>query len=145
MSMSSYCLLEEALNLAPFVGELTDVPATVPSLTQAEHYVEYVSAEIDQHLAAKAYGLPVTDASSLLSLKTVAAYGIAALVIKAAYPSDQGYGGQNGSAGFYETKYQAGLGFIDSGELVTSAVTATSAFSHGFETATEKEDEDWPF
>jgi len=143
--MADYCLLEEAMALAPFIGDLTDIPATTPSLSQAESYVSLVSAEIDQHLSAKAYDLPVTDLPSLASLKTIACFGVAALIIKSAFPSDQGYGGQNGSAGFYEIKYQAGLAFIDQGALITSPVTATSAFSHGFPSDEELADVEAPY
>ena len=143
--MSSYCLLEEALALVPFIGNITDVPATDPSYTQAESFISLVSAEIDQHLAAMGEELPIEDDTALAALKTIACYGVASLVVKAAFPSDQGYGGQNGSAGFYETKYQTALGYIDRGELITSAPTPTSGFSHGFESAAEKLAEKVPF
>lgn len=114
---SVYAALTDVYPLIPTLGLLSDSPATTPTATQGESIVVDIIAEVDAHLRAKGYTTPVTIAAALTSLKTIVVYGSAAAILRAAFPVADGMGGDNGSAAYFESKYQSGLTFIDTGGL----------------------------
>ena len=139
----SYCTIEEALSLLPTIGALRDadegppaVSATVPSLTQATLMLAATEAEIDAHLADRRAALPVSAATALAYLRTVAMTGTAARIAKAKWPADSGAGGDAGAAAALRADYAAMLAFIDGGGLASvvgvSVEGATGAIGHGF-------------
>ena len=148
-TQAGYCTLDEALSLIPTISSLRDagtgITATIPSLTQAAAYVATVGSEIDLHLAGQGYDLPVTSAEALASLKVIAEFGVAALITRAAFPADDGIGGDKGSVGTWETKYQAGLKLIDDGLVIPDTASGGSAFAHGFPSADDIAAKDYPF
>lgn len=130
--MATYASLTEVQNLIPMVGTLADAPATVPSLTQATAIVAAIDAEVNMHLRARGVTTPVTDTEGAASLKTTCIWGAAASILKAMFPSDGGVGGDDGSAGFYEAKYQAALAVIDGGGLSPDSTDSGNSVAHGF-------------
>ena len=141
--MTLYASADEALDLIPTIGSLLD--SSVPSTSQAEGYAIVVSAEIDLHLAAHGYVMPVTSTEALASLNAVAQFGVAALITKAAFPAAEGIGGDKGSAAFFEAKYQAGLALVDKGHLIPDTAGESSKFAHGFPDVKPWYEKDPPF
>lgn len=113
-----YCTLAEAQNLIPTIT--ISASGTIITTAIAGALLTAVSSEIDQHLNAAGYGLPVTDVTDLASLKSTCMFGTAAAILKAQFPADAGPGSGAGSAGFFEGKYQAALALIDAEEIMTS-------------------------
>lgn len=139
--MSEYCTLAEVYPLISKLGTLRDaaagppaVTATVPSATQAGAICAQVSAEIDGHLRAKGYALPVTGTEALAFLGSVAMNGAAYRILKSAFPAASGVSGDGGAFESLRADYLAGVALIDSGGLGADLVAASgrSRASHGF-------------
>ena len=128
----SYCTLIEAQGLFPTLTIANS--GTLITTSQAEAVLDAVSREIDMHLRARGYGLPVTDADALASLKSICMYGTAAAVLKVVFPADSGIGGDAGAAAYWEGKYQEQLKLIDAGGLIDASGGSGSggSFAHGF-------------
>lgn len=133
----TYCTLSEAKQLFPTLT--ISASGTVITTPQAEAVIDAIGREIDMHLRARGYALPVTDADALASLKTVCMYGSAAAVYKVVFPASDGIGGDGGAATFWEAKYQEHLRLIDAGALVDASGGSGSggSFAHGFGDGTE--------
>jgi len=139
--VAEYCTLAEVYPLIGRLGTLRDaasgppaVSATVPSATQAAAICAQVSVEIDGHLRAKGYVLPVEDADALAFLGSVAMNGAAYRILKSAYPAASGVSGDGGAFESLRADYLAGVALIDSGGLGVDLVAASgrSRASHGF-------------
>ncbi len=151
--MTDYCSLADALSLLPSIGTLRDavaavdadpdatppvgavvaVTATIPSATQAATILASVTAEIDMHLRAQNYTLPVTGPDALASLQTICMNGTAARIAKAKWPTATGAGGDGGVIPDLRADYMAGLAFIDKGGIGPDVSTPIgSLVSHGF-------------
>lgn len=139
--MADYCTLSEVYPLISKLGTLRDaavgppvVTATVPSAAQASAVCTQVSAEIDGHLRAKGYALPVSDAEALAFLKSVAMNGAAYRILKSALPAAAGPAGDGGAFQSLREDYLAGIALIDSGGLAADLIATSdrSRVAHGF-------------
>jgi hypothetical protein len=123
--MTEYATLEDVYPLIQAVGDLHDSPAAA--------LITLVSAEIDGHLRARGYELPVTDSEALAFLTAVCASGTAARTLRSLFPSSEGVGGDQGAASAHEKTYQSGLDLIDKGGLGADMTPAGGGrVSHGF-------------
>ena len=133
--MADYSSLTEAQALVPAIGTLLDgATPTVPSLMQGGLILASVTGEINMHLRAKGYKLPIVDADALASLKTISQNGTAAKLLKATFPTTDGIGGDDGAFKTFREDYLAGLKFIDEGGLGADSTPeeSDSRFAHGF-------------
>lgn len=126
----SYCSLSGVSPLVPTIGVLTAI--TVPSAAQAEALIAACAAEIDGVLSAADYELPVTEASALSYLATVNAYGAAAFILKARYPTSAGTGGDSGASTFWTQRYESCLDSIRAGALGSDVAAESGRVAHGF-------------
>lgn len=126
--MADYAMLSEVYPLISRLGTLRDagagVTATQPSATQAGALCTLVTNEVNAHLRAKGYALPVTDADALLTLKAIAQSGAAARILRSAFT---GIGSDAGGAEAHEARYAEGLALIDSGGLAADMTADESA------------------
>jgi len=115
-----YCIPEDVTPLISLVGTLSDQT----QLTDAgvDVLITQVSAEIDGHLRAKGYLLPVADPEALGALKATCQSGAAARILRSLFPAAEGVSGDAGSAAFHEKHYQDGLVSIDKGGLAADMV-----------------------
>jgi len=142
--VTAYCTVTDALSMLPTIGTLRDasvgppaVAASMPSLTQATALLSATGSEIDMHLRAKGYALPVTDAEALAYLKTACMHGTAARIAKAKWPADSGAGGDAGAASTLREDYAGMLAFIDGGGLAgDTSQESEASISHGFKDST---------
>lgn len=135
-----YCALSDVYPLMSAVGELRDAPvapdvtpATQLTETAAASLITQVSAEIDGHLRAKGYVLPVADYEALVFLTSVAASGTAARILRSLFPASEGVSGDAGAASAHEKTYQAGLALIDKGGLAADMSRSGMSIAHGWE------------
>lgn len=126
----SYCSLSDVSPLVPTIGVLT--ASTVPTAAQGEALIATCAAEIDGVLSATDYELPVTGTEALSYLATVNAYGAAAFILKARYPTSAGTGGDSGASTFWAERYAACLESIRAGALGGEAEQESGRVSHGF-------------
>lgn len=135
-----YCALSDVYPLMSAVGELRDAPvepdatpATQLTASAAASLITQVSAEIDGHLRAKGYTLPVVDYEALVFLTSVAASGTAARILRSLFPASEGVSGDAGAASAHEKTYQAGLALIDKGGLAADMSRSGMSIAHGWE------------
>jgi len=84
-SAVGYCIPEDVTPLISLVGTLSDQT----QLTDAgvDVLITQVSAEIDGHLRAKGYLLPVADPEALGALKATCQSGAAARILRSLFPA----------------------------------------------------------
>ena len=140
--MTTYVTLADVYPLIPTLGTLRDaatgppvVTATVPTATQGAAIVALCDAEVVAACAAAGVSLPITDTEALAYLKTVICYGAAAAILKAKYPAAAGQGGDDGAAGYWTTRYEAGLAALRAG-AIGAAPRASGIVAHGFKDST---------
>jgi phage gp36-like protein len=110
----AYCAYTD-LPISPQVP-INDTGAQITT-TMAGNCIDTISADIDSHLRAKNYVLPVTDPEALALLKAICINGALSSIYKMAFPTDEGVGASKGAAEFYEERYQKQLANIDKGFL----------------------------
>jgi hypothetical protein len=123
--MSLYCSPDEVYALIRALG----VPATSP----VSALIPQVSAEIDGHLRARGYVLPVSDQDALAFLSGVCALGTAARTLRSLFPAADGVSGDAGAAAAHEKSYQADIALIDAGGVGADMTPASGGrVAHGF-------------
>jgi hypothetical protein len=137
----SYATLDDVSPLISAIGELGDET----QLTQAGAgtLITQVSAEIDGHLRAKAYALPVEDDEAIATLLAICMSGSAGRILRSLFPAASGVSGDAGAAAAHEKVYADGLALIDRGGLSADMVSSGMSFAHGFDT--NRYDEGAPF
>jgi hypothetical protein len=113
------------------MGTLT--ATTVPTAAQGAVLLASVTAEIDMHLRGRGYATPATDPEALASLKAIAMNGVAAKILKAAFPGGEGMGGDEGAAADFRTDYLDGLAFIDKGGLGSDSSGSGTGINFDFD------------
>lgn len=163
--MSDYCTLADVYPLIGSMGTLRDavaaveadplatppveaaaaIPATIPSATQGTNIITKVSAQIDMHLQAKGYVLPVTDTETLVQLGGLCASGAAAGILKSRYPSAKGTGSDAGALEVAREDFLAGLKLIDTAGLGAPLEQGATSVNDGFRPRHEIEYEREPW
>lgn len=135
----SYCDLADVYPLLPTITPLRDaatepevVTATMPTATQGAALVAACEAEVIGVVAAAGVVLPVTDTEALNYLQSIIAYGSAALILKAKYPTAAGTGGDSGAGVFFEERYKAGLEALRAGAIGPAVARESGTVAHGF-------------
>jgi hypothetical protein len=128
--MTDYCTLDDVYPLIAAIGELTE--DTQLNLVAAEVLITQVSAEIDGHLRAKSYALPVEDDEAIATLLAICMSGSAARILRSLFPAATGVSGDAGAAAAHEKVYADGLALIDKGGLSADMVSGGMSFAHGF-------------
>jgi hypothetical protein len=129
--VADYCSIAEVESLIPTIAPLSGT--TVPNSTQAATLLASVTGEIEMHMRGQGYETPATDTEALDSLKTIAMNGSAAKILKAAFPSAEAMGGDEGAYKTFREDYLAGLKFIDDGGLGSDSTSDDgTAVTHGF-------------
>ena len=122
--MTDYATADALSDLLPMV---TVNEATEPTTAQVEGYITLRSAELDAVLGGRGYSLPVTDSDALAYLKTVCLYGVAAMVLRAKFPTSE-----NVEAA-YAALYRDALADIRDGRvLIPDAALETDTIGEGF-------------
>lgn len=156
--MTDYCTLTDVYPLMSAVGELRDAVEAVEAVeadpdaeppvegvdavaaeaatqltkTAAELLITQVSAEINGHLRARGYILPVADTEGLATLKAVCQSGTAARILRSLFPASEGVSGDAGAASAHEKTYQAGLALIDKGGLAADMARSGTSIAYDF-------------
>ena len=126
-----YCTLDDVSPLNSMIGELSD--DTQLTTTAAAALVTLVSDEINGHLRAKGYVVPVTDPEALATLGATCKYGAAALILRSLFPAATGVSGDAGAAAAYEKAYERDLALIDRGGLAADMTASGTSIAHGWE------------
>lgn len=129
--MADYCTLDDVSPLISAIGELGDET----QLTQAGAgtLITQVSAEIDGHLRARGYVIPVTDTEALATLRATGMSGSAARILRSLFPSATGVSGDAGAAAAHEKAYERGLDLIDDGGLAADMVRSGNSIAYDFD------------
>jgi hypothetical protein len=137
--MTAYCALTDVYPLIDFLGTLRDaddgppvVTATIPSLTKAEALVESCASNLDAVLTSSDYTLPVAAGGLLEFLARANAYGAAAMILKAKYPTATGASGDGGATAFWQTQYDDAVALIKAGAYAQAETKDTGSFASGF-------------
>ena len=123
--MANYCSLEDVYPLIQAIGVPTDSPVAA--------LITLVSAEIDGHLRARGYVLPVVDTEALVFLTAVCAFGVGVRTLRSLFPAAEGVSGDAGSASALEKVYAYNLGLIDKGGLAADMVRSGNSIAYDFD------------
>jgi len=134
----------------PPVEAVAAVVATQLSETDGSELITQVSAEIDGHLLARGYVLPVFG-DALDFLGAVCAAGTAGRILRSLFPAAAGVSGDAGSAAAQEREYADGLKLIDEGGLAADMSRSGTSIAYDFDdysdvaTETRKPTSEAPF
>lgn len=120
----SYATLSRVQNL---LGAITINSTTTVTTTMATQMVDDTSDEIDTVLSGLGFTTPVTAPDSFLNrLALLTCYGAAAMILKSAYPEQNGPG-MNPAYAFWEKRYQDGLNLLRKGKDIPPIVANTDS------------------
>ncbi len=121
----AYCVLADVQkNLSRFILDVN----SNPNPTEAESMIDGIAADIDVRLARHDLTVPATTPSSFITwLKEVNTWGATASVLKAMFPAASGTG-SNPAFQFWETRYQAAIKLIESGEALPTELAEGAAY-----------------
>lgn len=109
------------------IGAFTISDTSVPSLTQVNSIIDSISDEIDSVLAGIGFTVPVSTPDYFTRrLALLNAYGVAAAVLKSAFPEARGPG-ENPAYAFWETRYRDGIKALRSEQDIPSTSAATGS------------------
>lgn len=128
VTVGDYCSIADALALLPAV-------AAARTVAQGDIIIKAITAEINMHLIAKGYELPIADEDALASIKAIAMNGVASRIAKALWPGyTKSPNFDTGAVVTLRADYATGLTFIDESGLAGDVATtdASTLIAHGF-------------